>query len=222
MNYKTPAAPPVVIRAFTAGLGNYVDPGTPLWSLLLKKSVALKWWSLDLFKIGKFDMTPSTITDDLVITTGWRFTAADGDYYGGCHVGSVTLDSPPILTGFSDDVRILTFMDSLEQLKALSVASSYQFELRTGDASKDIVIPCAGFVEGPPNHLDLMYPYPVQDFLTAIWPCVKRAYYKQEHHEKAKTEALAKPSGERAKDAAREQKESAQRIIDAETPPPRL
>ncbi len=193
MSLNAPVIPPVVLRAFTSGLANYVDPSRPLWSLLMKKYAVYSWWSLNLFEIGK--LSPSDINDpnkpiklqDFVQSTGWRFVATDGDLYGGCHVGSIKEDAPPILTGFSDDVQILTFMESLEDLNALPVVGTDQFELRglsirwlrvevfwlhTTDGAADIVIPYTGFVEDWPNYLELMKPYRAEEFLNAI---LKRA-----------------------------------------------
>ena len=185
MILKESEIPAVVMRAFKAGLGNYIDPSNPLWSLLLKQYVALPWWSLSLSEIGKLDKPkfkePITRLDHLVISTGWRFMAAEANRYGGCHVGSIENGSP-ILTGFSDDPQILTFMESLEQLKSISRTGQYtlrvlrvawlhfeSFWLSTPDGAGDIVIPFSGFIQGPPNHLSLMNPYPVGSFLEAIW-----------------------------------------------------
>ena len=243
MNYRTPKPPPAVTRAFAVGLGNYVDPSNPVWQVLLNKYVALEWCSLDLNKVGQLPEAPDTIARDIdpaksnVIETGWRFVAADGDYYGGCHVGKVDLASPPILTGFSDDVEILTFTQNLEQLKQMPEGGARQYELRvlripwlhfdafwiqiptppagtqapTAEAV-DYVVPCGGFVEGPPNHLEVMYPYPVKDFLTAIWPCVQRAYSYHIDSKKLRSAALGMTSAFKARYAADEQSKSAERI----------
>jgi hypothetical protein len=239
MSLKAPTIPAVVKRAFTDGLGNYLDPRSPLWSLLLKQYVALPWYSLRLSEIGKLGRPqfkkPIDELEDLVISTGWRFMAADGNCYGGCHVGSVTArDNPPILTGFSDDPQILTFMEALEQLKTLSVAGTGQFELRvlrvawlhfdafwlsTPDGAGDIVVPFTGFIEGSPNHLSLMHPYPVLSFLKAIWGRVllvgarenerqarkhtaeAHAAEAQVQAQKASAKALAEKAAQRKKNA---------------------
>lgn len=188
MSLKAPEIPPVVMRAFKTGLGNYIDPSSPVWSLLLKQYVALEWSSLSLSKTGELDgpkfKAPINRLDDLVIPTGWRFAAAERGLYGGCHVGSTKTNPLPILTGFSDDPQILTFMESLEQLRALSVVGAGQFTLKvlrvawlhfeafwlsTPDGAGDIVVPFTGFVQGSPNRLSLMNPYPVLSFLKEIW-----------------------------------------------------
>jgi hypothetical protein len=190
MSLKAPVIPPAVLRAFTSGLGNYIDPSVPLWSLMQKEHVALAWWSLSLFRFDPSQDAPDAITDDHLISTGWRFVASDGNLYGECHVGSAKPGAPPILTGCSYDSQIPAFMESLKALKALPVIGTGEFELRglssrwlhfeafwlhTKDGKGDIVIPYAGFVEGPPNRLERMRPYPAKDFLNAIWPCVRKA-----------------------------------------------
>jgi hypothetical protein len=129
MSLTIPTIPPVVMRAFTAGLGNYIDPSRPLWSLLQKKFVGLQWWSLNRAAVSQIAGPADTLAD-FVIPTGWRFLAADGDLYAGCHVGSIKPTSPPILTGVSVDVQILTFAEQLEVLKTLPVIGTGRFELR--------------------------------------------------------------------------------------------
>jgi len=158
-----------------------------------KDYVALAWWSLHLHRIGQLKDPPNTLTDDYVKPTRWRFGATDGNLYGECHVGSITPKDPPVVTGFSDDPQILALMESLEDLKALPAVETGEFELRglsnrwlhfegfwlrdtaANDGTGDIVVPFTGFVEGPPNRLQRMHPYPVKDFLEAIWPCVRKA-----------------------------------------------
>jgi hypothetical protein len=199
MLWNKPVIPPVVMRAYTSGLGNYIDPGRPLWSLMQKKYVALWWWSLDRGKIDKSKVVPDTFGIDedlvavtrlpeaaLVIPTGWRFAASEGDLYGGCHVGSIKVEALPTLTGFSHDAKILTFMESWEKVRALSpskgVEATGPFELRglsirwlhfeafwlhTKDGKGDFVIPYTGFV---PDKLRRMQLYSVKAFLDAIWP----------------------------------------------------
>jgi len=240
MSLNATVIPPAVLRAFTSGLGNYIDPSRPLWSVMQKKYVGLAAFSLRLSEISKYNYTPTALTVDDVISTGWRFVAKDADLYGGCHVGSIKTDAPPILTGFSGDAQILTFMERLEDLPALvdpatkvPVVGKGQFDLRVlnirwlhfeafwlyatdgaGETpatlrAKDIVIPYAGFVEGPPNYLELMFPYPVKDFLTAIWPCVS---FAMERDKKAKDQARThKPSSQMAEETARAQKDIAEK-----------
>jgi hypothetical protein len=233
MIWNRPVIPPVVLRAFMSGLGNYIDPSRPLWSLMQKQYVALQWSSLNLDQICNLppQQAPTTL-QGLFRDTGWRFAASDGDLYGACHIGSIHRENntPPILTGFSYDVQTLTFMESLEQLKVLHPPNDGMgpFELRglsirwlhfeafwlrklvgpaqpsppdPYDWTGDIVVPYAGFVEGFPNHLELMYPYPVNDFLAAIWPCVEQACKNRPQTLKPKTSAeKAKVSADQQKD----------------------
>jgi hypothetical protein len=240
MIWKKPVIPPVVLRAFMSGLGNYIDPSRPLWSLMQKQYVALQWSSLNLDETCNLspEQAPTTL-QGLYSETGWRFAASDGDLYGACHVGSIHRENntPPILTGFSYDVQTLTFMESLEQLKALPLPDEMEgdgpFELRglsirwlhfeafwlreLVDPPKpspadpyewagDIVVPYAGFVEDFPNYLELMYPYPVKDFLTAIWPCVQTACERKKQTAKDAANA-PKTSAQKAQDAAKNQRE---------------
>jgi len=241
MIWKKPVIPPVVLRAFTSGLGNYIDPSRPLWSLMQKQYVALQWNSLNLDAICKLTDQPDTL-EGLALQTGWRFAASDGDLYGACHVGSMVgrdYNTPPITTGFSYDAQTLTFMESLEQLKLLplpdGMTGAGPFELRglsirwlhfeafwlrntaapTGtqepDGTGDIVVPYTGFVEDFPNYLELMSPYPVKYFLTAIWPCVQTACDSKKQKEKDAADA-PKTSAQRAEDAAKNQRERLERL----------
>jgi hypothetical protein len=218
---------PDVLRAFTSGLGNYIDPSRPLWSVMQKEYVAQPWYSLILPEIVKLENAPTIITEEHVIPTGWRFVATDGDLYGGCHVGSPRRDAPPMLTGFSWDTQILTFMESLEDLKALPEVARGQFDLRvlsirllhfeafwlyandgTEDPTQranDIVIPYTGFVEGPPNYLDLMCAYPVRDFMTAIWVCARNAVKQYNDFQEKTTTQKNKPTAQKAQETARAQ-----------------
>jgi len=86
-----------------AGLGNYLDPRSPLWSLPSKQYVALRWSSLSLSEIGELDgpefEKPINRLHDLVIFTEWRFLAGAGDLHGGCHVGSIKPGTPPMPCG---------------------------------------------------------------------------------------------------------------------------
>jgi hypothetical protein len=187
----TPKTPPQIIRAFTTGLGDFISPNDPLWSLILEKFFALEQFNLDLEKLIKYPAGPlSSITNP----SGWRFLAADGDLYGACHVGSVFAGLPPKVTGFSRDVEVLAAAESFDELNTIDEVKQGPYEpnvLRVAwlrfeafwlrfsgdesrdDESRDLVIPYIGFVERPPKRFDdqsleRMTAYSVVDFLSAV------------------------------------------------------
>jgi DNA uptake protein ComE-like DNA-binding protein len=112
--------PGEVLRAFTTGLGDFVDSGTPLWSLLLNKYSALSAYSLKLSSFGKLEASPTTelkaLPQEDMQPTGWRFFAIEDDLYGGCHVGSIQSGLPPKLTGFSNSVQVLAEIEGYNGL----------------------------------------------------------------------------------------------------------
>jgi hypothetical protein len=226
MGLKTTVVPPDVLRAFTSGLGNYVDPSRPLWSVMQKEYVAHEWYSLVLSGIDKLKGS-KIFPEAHLLSTGWRFMATDGDVYGGCHVGSPRTNARPMLTGFSWDSQVLTFMESLEELKTLpEVGGPVQFELRglnvrwlhfeafwlhTDTGVGDLVVPYTGFVEGSPNYLELMRPYSVENFLIAIGPCAERALARDQPPNK-KTTLISLAEAEKT---ARDQEASARKVEEA-------
>ncbi|MBV8728883.1 MAG: hypothetical protein JO336_03650 [Acidobacteriia bacterium] len=193
MSLVTPKTPPEIIRAFTAGLGDFLSPNDPLWSVMLEKFFALEQFNLDLDEFN-----PAGPLDSMVDESGWRFLAADGDLYGGVHVGSVIEGLPPKVTGFSRDTEVLTAAESFDDLNTIPQVQQRAYEPRVlrvawlrfeafwlkptpdtytspgvRDESQDLVIPYIGFVERPPKtfgptKLELMTPYWVADFLNAV------------------------------------------------------
>jgi DNA uptake protein ComE-like DNA-binding protein len=154
MSLSKPNPSAETLRAFTAGLADFVDSSDPVWSLLLNRYVALDARNLNRYRICEifhhepFD-TAKTIArltveafarlaanpaleDDLIPSSGWRFLALDGDVYGGCHVGNITPGVPPKLTGFSNDVQVLAAIEAFNGLDDVLASASITgaFELR--------------------------------------------------------------------------------------------
>src|SRR5215469_652518 len=88
MGLIKPSVPGDVLRAFTSGLGDFVRPGSPLWSLLLNKYVAIQAYNLQLDSFCGID-SPDAVTEFNTLkensfkSSGWRFLAGEGDLYGG-------------------------------------------------------------------------------------------------------------------------------------------
>jgi hypothetical protein len=127
MSLVTPKTPLEIVRAFTTGLGDFVSPRDPLWSVLLKKFFALEQFNLDL---DKSTQRPAGPLASITNASGWRFLAADGDLYGGCHVGSVFAGLSPKVTGFSRDVEVLTTAESFSGLDDFEEVKQGPFEPR--------------------------------------------------------------------------------------------
>jgi hypothetical protein len=79
--------------------------------------------------LDAFLETFKTLPDDFFQSSGWRFLAAEGDLYGGAHVGSIIPGQPPKLTGFSDSVQVLAAVESFNELSNVTPASG-NFEIR--------------------------------------------------------------------------------------------
>jgi hypothetical protein len=131
---KAPIVPGEVRRAFTAGLGDFVSSGSPLWSLLLNKYNPVPAYDLDLKIFWELASPPGfegrkTLPGER-LQCRWRFLAADGGLYAGCHVGSVVQGQPPKLTGLSDSVQILEAMERFIELPSVSLPSPGDFEIR--------------------------------------------------------------------------------------------
>jgi hypothetical protein len=135
MSLIKPTIPADVLRAFTSGLGDFIRPGSPLWSLLLNKYVAIQAYNLQLDSFCGID-SPSAVTafktlpDGFFKSSGWRFLAGEGDLYGGCHVGSIISGQPPKLTGFSKSVQVLASIESFNELPNVSLPAPGDFEIR--------------------------------------------------------------------------------------------
>jgi hypothetical protein len=203
MSLKNPVVPGEILRAFTAGLGDFIASGGPLWSLLLSKSFALQAQNVRLPILAKTrvpdDPSPDwcTIPASLLASTGWRFLVAEGDLYGACHVGSIEQGAPPLLTGFSDDPLVLTAVERFNEIPKMLTDNSIQgdftpsvlrvtwarleaFWLRA-DAGCDWIIPYAGFVDDEPadpnfTGFKMMTPYSAWEFLHGIRPLAQSLY----------------------------------------------
>lgn len=240
MSLTKPNIPAAILRAFTSGLGDYIDSSEPLWSLLLNKYTAINASNLNLeifHPIAQADF-PAVLQElqrvlarESLAQTGWRFLAAEGDLYGGCHVGSITPGHPPKLTGFSTATQILTAIESLNGLGPLVPPGDFeprvlripwlQFEafwLHSADADKkypdridynrDYLVPYGGFIGTRYYGLTLMKPFTVEEFFGGIWPRIQEAVkgYLDKQAQEAKDQA------KRAKDQA----DQAQNLIDAQ------
>jgi DNA uptake protein ComE-like DNA-binding protein len=200
MSLIKPSVPGDVLRAFTSGLGNFINSGSPLWSLLLDKYSAIQAYNLNLSWFCRIVSTSEvaslkTLPDDFFQSSGWRFLAAEGDLYGGAHVGSIIPGQPPKLTGFSDSVQILPAIERFEELPNVSLPPG-DFEIRilritwlhfeafwlywlppgggtVGPQQRgtDVIVPYIGFVESATGgQLSAMDASLLPDFLRAIFP----------------------------------------------------
>jgi hypothetical protein len=123
--------PPAIIRAFTSGLGNYVDPNDPLWSVMLKSFFALDQYNVDLDRLAAITEGQPLLLDQLTNESGWRFLAADSNLYGACHVGSVAdATLAPKVTGFSRDAEVLTAIERFNELDTDDGVKKNAFEPR--------------------------------------------------------------------------------------------
>jgi len=168
------------------------------------------------------------LAGESLVQTGWRFLAAEGGLYGGCHVGSIDKDHPPKLTGLSTDVRILTAIESLNGLDKVAPPGDFeprvlripwlQFEafwLHSADAAdkehidiRDYLVPYGGFVGTRYYGLTLMQPFTVTNFFSPIWPRIQKVV-------KRDLEQQAQEANDQAK-RAQDQADRAQDLIDAQ------
>ncbi|HVO99771.1 MAG TPA: hypothetical protein VMT15_16980 [Bryobacteraceae bacterium] len=172
-------------RAFTTGLGDFIDPSEPLWTLLSQNYTALEAFILKLElpqKSGDWVLRKPSVaeTETSVSSTGWRFWASAGDLYCACHVGRIN-EGPPKMTGFSTVVQVLADIERFNQLSAIPELAGTAFEphvlriawypleafwLRSTVADvEDHFVVFSGF---PPEELDSMEAYPMKTFLKAI------------------------------------------------------
>lgn len=189
MSLIKPEIPPEVLRAFTAGLGDFIDPGTPLWTLLLQKYIAQATYDLPLRPILEAaaaangpDGIEAKTFESRLLATGWRFLAADGGLFGAVHVGSVKENLPPKLTGFSNALQVLTVVERYRQLDELPEVRNRTFVSRMlrvpqlefeafwlRSDFEDIIVPYAGFFKP----LEVMKAYSIGGFLTRLWPRIE-------------------------------------------------
>jgi hypothetical protein len=240
MSFIKALPPQEILRAFTTGLGDFIDQSNPLWSLLEGKYVAQQVFNLDLHAIPQTEMAPSVLAP-LIKSTGWRFLAADAGRFAACHVGSITPDLPPKLTGVSTELPVLQAIEGIGQLEALKEVATRKFEVRTlriawlrfeafwlsaQDGGPDLVVPYMGFVEGPPNKLKLMKAYAVNEFLRAIWVRAQRLHAElldaraqalavevQDHEAAAEAAGAQQRSARAAATAAREEMAAAKAAV---------
>lgn len=200
MSLKRPDVPPEILRAFTAGLGDFIPSGGPLWSLLLSKFFPLEQQnaSLPILALTPVDrlIVPAELARALP-QTGWRFLTAEGDLYGACHVGSIRYGAAPILTGFSDDPLVLTAVERFNRVEDTLAEHAIHWDftpsvlritwlrfeafwLHADPGGLDRVIPYAGFVGDEPvdpdTGLEMMTIYDLESFLVKIQRRAQQLY----------------------------------------------
>src|SRR5579863_8909627 len=192
MSLTKPKIPLEIIRAFTTGLGDFIDPNEPIYSLLSQNFMAIEAHNLRLpVPPTPFPekMEDWVLNADAIIPSGWRFWAASGDLYGGCHVGSVKAGTPPKLTGFSDTVQVLAGVERFNLLSTMPELAAAAFEPRvlrigwypleafwlrsTVTGVDDRFVVHSGF---PPKSLDPTQSYSWAEFRKAIWGRARQAY----------------------------------------------
>jgi hypothetical protein len=220
MSFTKPPIPLEIIRAFTAGLEDFIDPGDPLYSLLSQESMAIAAYNL-LPPIPipiPMPIPPPPFPEKMevwdvfaTIPSGYRFWAASGDLYGACHVGSINGGTPK-LTGFSDVVDVLTAVERFYQLNAIPELAAAAFEPRvlrvpwgrfeafwlhsTDSTVEDRFVGYSGF---PPKGLD----DPTKsvcwaEFRNDIWDLARQAYLQAVAKSTAALEAGARAARIRA------------------------
>jgi hypothetical protein len=217
MSLTKPPIPLPIVRAFTTGLEDFIDPGDPLYSLLSQESMAIAAYNLlPPFPIP-LPIPPPPFPERLedyaleTISSGYRFWAASGDLYGACHVGSIHAGTPKV-TGFSDVVDVLTGVERFYQLNAIPEVAAAAFEPRVlrvtwgrfeafwlhsiDSTAEDRFVGYAGF---PPKGID----DPTKsvcwvDFRRAIWPLALQAYKQAVAKNAAALEAGARAARIRA------------------------
>jgi hypothetical protein len=217
MSLTKPPIPLPIVRAFTTGLEDFIDPGDPLYSLLSQESMAIAAYNLlPPFPIP-LPIPPPPFPERLedyaleTISSGYRFWAASGDLYGACHVGSIHAGTPKV-TGFSDVVDVLTGVERFYQLNAIPEVAAAAFEprvlrvtwgrfeafwLKSTDSNvEDRFVGYAGF---PPKGLgDPRKSVGWVEFRNAIWPLARQAYDRARAKHVAELEAAARAARIRA------------------------
>jgi hypothetical protein len=136
MKLTKPDIPLDIMRAYTSGLAYFVDPSTPLWSLLSQNYMALEAHHLHLETVPDqmggwlLDAAAEDKSPKYTKSGGWRFWAAAGDVYGACHVGSIDPALPPRVTGFSKAPQVLAGIERFNQLADLPELDTVAFEPR--------------------------------------------------------------------------------------------
>lgn len=214
MSLTKPPIPLPIVRAFTTGLEDFIEPGDPLYSLLSQESMAIAAYNLLLplpIPPPPFPIKMEDWNTFETISSGYRFWAASGDLYGACHVGSINAGTPKV-TGFSDVVDVLTGVERFYQLNAIPELAAAAFEPRvlrvtwgrfeafwlhsTDSTVEDRFVGYAGF---PPKGLD----DPTKsvcwvEFRKAIWPLALQAYEQALAKNAAALEAGARAARIRA------------------------
>ena len=148
MSLTKPSIPPHITRAFTSGLGDFIDASESVRSLLAQDFMAIEAYNLMLTNPLPKSKTDWILDQRATISSGWRFWAARGDLYGACHVGNAGYrarhsgnagpeqigeqrdDVPPKLTGFSRAEQALTDIERFNQLSTIPELAGGFFEPR--------------------------------------------------------------------------------------------
>jgi hypothetical protein len=175
------APPRQVARAHQTDLGNFVDSGSPVFSLLLQSAKVCTVHSLrkaDVCNAGG-DLTRC------VSDAGWRFLAGDSGDTGATHVGSVG-GSAPKLTGFSGEPKVADAIARFTELEQIPQLQQSAFEVRflrvpwlrfeafwlhvdgANDSSNDYIVPYTQFATSPQVGLNVMQAYGAAAFLNII------------------------------------------------------
>lgn len=158
MKWARTSIPRDHVQAYATGLEDFVDPGSPLWSLLRNNYEAYAVYNLVLNNVG-YGNVPIKIEDPrenpgrvelaltyeketgdapnekkaslktLVKPTGWRFLASDSVQSGAVHVGSVQ-GPPPKVTGFSSEALISDAINCIREIESKIGRAAGVFELR--------------------------------------------------------------------------------------------
>ena len=210
-----PSQPPLeIMRAYKAGMGEFVASGGAMWTLMLQRHTAHPVHYLDAGKTVEADPETTKLTT-LAPNAGWRFLAAESGLAGACHVGSAAGVSAK-MAGFSSVPVIQTVVDFLSQLPHLAAVQTDSFALRAlrvpwlkfeafwleGSVGKeDFVIPYGGFPEVA--GLQMYTVSSAKEFLTAVQPFAilvlgetmqekaKRLRARADWYHSGKTQALA-------------------------------
>jgi len=124
MRLTTPVVPLTVSRALAATLADFVDPVSPLGSLI-RNCNALRVYHLQRTGVADWNQVPEiNAGQPHILDGGWRFWGASGSLYGACHVGQETPGAPWKVTGVSDSVQVLTALQIYNRLSHIQIMDS--------------------------------------------------------------------------------------------------